>query len=255
MEQYVKDFVKAMGTTGSLFFDKQYLETGDITLPLKDGRRALYFINLGGFCDGESGTILSAAYARKIIKENLINDFDILYGPAYKGITIIDSTCNGLYKIFGINKQWAYRRKESKGHGEMGDFIGKKFFDGCRLLMADDVISSAATKFTEIDEVSAVAEKNKMDIGFTGLVIAADRQQKAVIDGKIDEGGRQIDISAAQYFTQKTDLPFHCISGVEEAIPHLYENKIEGPDGELVVTDKAMQEFEKYQKEFGVKPV
>ncbi len=92
-----------------------------------------------------------------------------------------------------------------------------------------------------------------MDIGFTGLVIAADRQQKAVIDGKINEGGRQIDISAAQYFTQETDLPFHCISGVEEAIPHLYEEKVEGPDGELVVTDKAMQEFEKYQKEFGIK--
>jgi len=255
MEPYVKDFVKAMGTNGSLFFDKHYLETGEVALKLKDGRRALYFINLGGFCDGESGTILSAAYANKIIKENLINDFDILYGPAYKGITIINSTCNGLYKIFGINKPWTYRRKESKGHGEMGNFIGKEFFDGCKLLMVDDVISSAATKFTEMGEVSAVAEKNNMDIGFTGLVIGADRQQKAVIDGKINEGGKQIDISAAQYFTQKTDLLFHCIAGVEEAIPYLYGEKIEGPDGKIVVTDKAMQEFEKYQKEFGIKSV
>lgn len=251
MQDYVKGFVKEMARTGSLFFDKQYLETGEVDLTIKDGRRALYFINLGNFCDGDSGVELGSAYANEIARRFLHRGFDILYGPAYKGITIISSTCNELSRNHRINKAWAYRRKEAKGHGgDVGDFVGMKFFDGCRLLLADDVISSAATKFTEMDEVSAVAEKNEMKIDFTGLMIAADRQQKAVIDGK--DGKQQLDISASQYFTERTGLPVYCIAGVEEAMPYLHEERVEGPDGSVVVTDKAMQEFEKYQREFGV---
>jgi hypothetical protein len=103
-----------------------------------------------------------------------------------------------------------------------------------------------------MEEVSAVEQKARMKISFIGLEIGFDRMQKAVIGGKIGEGGKELDISASQYFTQEKRLPVYSITNSEEVMPYLSENKIEGPDGKILVTDKVMQEFEKYQKEFGV---
>jgi orotate phosphoribosyltransferase len=251
MKQYAKDFIEECARTGSLFFDTPYLETGKRTLTLKDGRPAVYFFNLGGFCDGKSGIILGRAYASKIVEEGLPPGFDILYGPAYKGITIIDSACNELQREFDVNKRWMYRRKEAKGHGELGDFVGAKFSDGCRLLMADDVISSSATKLGEMKEVKAMEVKTGMNISFTGLVLGFDRMQKAVVDSGTSGERKQIDMTASKYFTEQTGLPVFTISTSEEAIPYLYENRVEGPDGNIVVGEKAMREFERYQKEFG----
>jgi orotate phosphoribosyltransferase len=251
MEQYVKDFVGQLVSTGSLFFDKKYLETGEVSIKLKDGRRALYFINMGKMCDGRSGIVLGAAYAHKIKDDGIQEHFDILYAPPYKGITIIIPVSMELARM-GINKAWAFRRKEAKGHGEKGDYVGAEFYDGCKLLLGDDVISSAETKFNEMDEISLYEKKNGIKIGFSGLLIGVDRQQKAVIGGRIGEKGVQIDKDALEYFSCEKGIPARSIVQIEEAMHYIYENRLEGPDGKQVVTDMYMREFEKYQKEFGL---
>lgn len=246
MEGHKQKLALACVENGALIIDRHYLETGEPKLTLKDGRRALYFLNLGKFCDGKTGTVLGGAFAYRLAERE--GDFDVVYGPAYKGITIATYIVGELWNQHNVNKGWAYMRKEAKDHGEKGAFIGTDLA-GRRAWMVDDVITSAKTKLDELANIRGLAALKKTEIPVIEVTVAVDREQKALIE----EGGekKQLDVSAADFFTDKTGIPVGKIVGATEMFTYLYDEKVEDTSGIVVVDGRFMKALEEYQKESG----
>ena len=168
MEQYQKDFVDFMLEIGALKF-------GEFTL--KSGRVSPYFFNAGAFNTGEHLSRLGKFYAQAIQVSKL--DFDVLFGPAYKGIPLATAAAMALNDSFGINVPYSFNRKEAKTHGEGGDIVGHAL-EG-NVLIIDDVITAG----TAIRETMDIIDVN----GATaiGVIVAVDRQEK----GKGDKSAIQ----------------------------------------------------------------
>ncbi len=143
------------------------LRFGDFTL--KSGRQSPYFFNAGAFCDGASLEQLAGCYADAIVASGLC--FDLVFGPAYKGIPLAALVAGALQRDHGINAGFAYNRKEAKAHGEGGSLVGAAL-EG-RVLIIDDVIS-AGTAVTESIELIRAAGASPV-----GLAIALDRQERS----------------------------------------------------------------------------
>jgi len=249
MQQYQKNFALALARTPkALLIDRPYIDTGEVTLGLKDERRALYFVNMGAISTGMAGTEMGKAYAHELFPKS--SDFDIVFGPAYKGITIGNEAVGALWRTQHVNRKWAYRRKEAKGHGEKGAVIGGPILDGERIWLVDDVITSARTKIDEMEWIRGYGDENDIGIEFTGLTVGVDRQQKAVITD--DKGKRQLDVTAAQYFTDETELPVDVVLPVTELMHFLHDEKVEDSEGIVIADDDFMRAFEAYQEGFGV---
>jgi orotate phosphoribosyltransferase len=148
----------------ALLIEQQVLQFGDFTL--KSGRRSPYFFNLGAINSGSAIASLAAAYARCIRQLNL--SFDVLFGPAYKGIPIAVATAQALAAM-GRDVGWAFNRKEAKDHGEGGSFVGAPLRG--RVLLVDDVLT-AGTAVREAAGLIAAAGAE-----LAGIVIALDRQE------------------------------------------------------------------------------
>jgi len=159
MEAYQKDFVEFCLTYEVLRF-------GDFTL--KSGRLSPYFFNAGLFNTGKSLETLGAYYARALHDSKI--EFDVLFGPAYKGIPLVTTTAVALSKLYNITAPFAYDRKEIKTHGEGGLLVGAPL-QGQRVVIVDDVISAGTAIRRSIDiltEAGAI---------FAGVLIAMDRQE------------------------------------------------------------------------------
>src|SRR3989344_7960901 len=145
------------------------LRFGEFTL--KSGRISPYFFNAGNLDTGEALAEIGDAYAQMIIENKV--DFDVIYGPAYKGIPLGATTANALARR-GVNKRFVYDRKEAKEHGDVKDklFVGN-FKDGDRLLIIDDVIT-AGTTVRETIEKTKLSGKN---LSIVGVCILMDRQE------------------------------------------------------------------------------
>ena len=143
------------------------LQFGNFTL--KSGRISPYFFNMGNICSGASLNILGACYAEKLISLNL--KYDVIYGPAYKGIPLAVATAMSVAQSVNKNAEYAFHRKESKDHGEGGDLVGANLTGN--IVIVDDVI----TKGTDIRESLDLINKNK-DARVTGIVIALDRMER-----------------------------------------------------------------------------
>ena len=147
---------------------------------LKSGRRSPYFINLGALTDGESLAKLKWAFASYIalqIEKGEIPDFDYVFGPSYKGISLAALTCEGLRELFGMKKRFMYDRKEEKSYGDMTAdkvIVGAGYYKpGQRILVVDDTITTGATKIDTFEKLHLL-----QDHKVVGLVIAVDRQEK-----------------------------------------------------------------------------
>jgi orotate phosphoribosyltransferase len=170
----------------------------------KAGRLSPYFFNAGGFDDGAKLGRLASFYARRLIGSALA--FDMLFGPAYKGITLAAAVAIELARA-GRNVPFAYNRKEAKDHGEGGTLVGAKLAG--RVLIVDDVISAGTSVRESIAMIQAAGATP------CGVVIALDRQEKATADG--------VDVpwSAVQYVRDELKLEVAAIATLDDLLQYL----------------------------------
>ena len=192
----------------------------------KAGRISPYFFNAGLFDDGSRLGALGAFYARRLLASGI--EFDMLFGPAYKGITLVAALAIELARL-GRNVPFAFNRKEAKDHGEGGVLVGAPV--SRRVLIVDDVISAG----TSVRESVALLEA----AGATpcGVLLALDRQERAV------EHGVDTDHSAVQYVTRELGLPVTAIATLDDLLQYL------APDASLQAVAVAVQA---YRDRYGV---
>ena len=200
MRDYQHEFLDFALDTGVLRF-------GEFTL--KSGRISPYFFNAGLFNTGASLAKLGRYYAQTIVDSGI--EFDVLYGPAYKGIPLAAATAAALYDHHGLNKAYAFNRKEAKDHGEGGIIVGHPL-EG-RILIIDDVISAGTSIRESVDIIRAQAATT------AGVVIALDRQEKGTGEtSAVQEVRKHYGIPVAAianlsnlvtYLKQRDDAPEH----------------------------------------------
>lgn len=191
MQDYKKQFFR-------LAMDKGNLRFGQFTL--KSGRISPYFFNAGGFDDGESLARLASCYAAAITESRL--SFDMLFGPAYKGIPLAAAASIALYQEQQRNYPFAYNRKEAKDHGEGGMIVGAALQG--RVLVIDDVISAGTSVRESIGLIRAAGATP------SGVAIALDRQERG-------QGQR----SAAEEVQDEFGLPCIAIAGLDDLLAYL----------------------------------
>lgn len=163
MQQYQQQFIE-------FALSRNVLKFGEFTL--KSGRVSPYFFNAGLFNSGEDLARLGEFYAQAIQAQQL--KYDVIFGPAYKGIPIATAAATALYHQFAINKPVCFNRKEAKDHGEGGNLIGSPLQG--KVLLIDDVITAG----TAIRESMQLIEANHATLA--GVMIALDRQEKGKSD-------------------------------------------------------------------------
>ncbi len=174
------------------------LKLGRFTL--KSGRQSPYFFNAGLFNSGGQLATLAEGYAATIAENGV--DYDILFGPAYKGIPLAATTAVSLAKDFGIDKPYAFNRKEAKDHGEGGNIVGHPLQG--KVLIIDDVITAG----TAIREAIDIIKSNGAEP--CGVVVALDRMEK----GKGE-------LSAIQEVERDYGLPVYSIINLNDIIEYL----------------------------------
>ncbi len=194
-DELAQDFVRFALDAGVLRFGE---------FKTKAGRLSPYFFNAGLFDDGAKLGRAAAFYARRLLASGL--EFDMLFGPAYKGIPLAAAVAIELARL-GRNVPYAYNRKEAKDHGEGGSLVGAKVAG--RVLIVDDVISAG----TSVRE--SIAMIRSADATPCGVVIALDRQERSV------EDGRDITTSAVQYITQHLGLKVTSIATLHDLLQYL----------------------------------
>ncbi|MEL0036845.1 MAG: orotate phosphoribosyltransferase [Gammaproteobacteria bacterium] len=199
---------------------KQVLKFGEFTL--KSGRVSPYFFNAGNFKTGADLAKLGRAYADAIVDANI--EFDVLFGPAYKGIPLASATAVALYEHHQIDIPWCFNRKEAKDHGEGGQIVGAPLAG--KVLIIDDVIT-AGTAIRESMDLIAAAEAEA-----AGVVIALDRQEKG-------KGER----SAIQEVEQDYRIPVKAIIQLENITEYLVQ---QGQD------DSTVGKINDYRSQYGI---
>jgi orotate phosphoribosyltransferase len=170
----------------------------------KAGRLSPYFFNAGLFNDGAKLNQLAQFYARRLLLECL--PFDMLFGPAYKGIPLVSALAIELARL-GRNVPYAYNRKESKNHGEGGVLVGAPL-EG-QVLIVDDVISAGASVRESIKLIDSARAQP------CGVIVAIDRQEKAV------QQGETVEWSAVQFVQSKLKLSVCAIAGLNDLMQYL----------------------------------
>jgi len=212
MQDYQREFLDFALEVGVLRF-------GEFTL--KSGRISPYFFNAGLFNTGSALARLGAAYAQAIVDSGI--EFDVLYGPAYKGIPLAAVTAAALFERHGIDIPYAFNRKEAKAHGEGGNIVGHPL-EG-RILIIDDVITAG----TAIRESMQIIEANQARPA--GVVIALDRQERG-------KGER----SAIQEVEADYGIPVAAIARLKDLVAYL-EHK-----GDQAGVEK----IQAYREQYGV---
>lgn len=214
MESYQTEFIE-------LAQEYDVLKFGEFTL--KSGRVSPYFFNAGAFSSGRALATLGRCYARRIVDADI--RFDVLLGPAYKGIPLASATAVALAEHHGLDVPFAYNRKEAKTHGEGGVLVGAPL-EG-RVLVIDDVITAG----TAVREVIALIEQAGAELA--GVTIGLDRQERGAGDR-----------SAIQEVEQAYGVPVLSIIDVSHIIEYLQASG-GGPPG-------ALQGMMDYRQRYGV---
>ncbi|MBR3349479.1 MAG: orotate phosphoribosyltransferase [Solobacterium sp.] len=167
MEEYKKQFTDFMLSCNALKF-------GDFTL--KSGRRSPFFMNAGAYVEGGQLHEIACYYA-KAINDNFGLDFDVLFGPAYKGIPLAVATAMAIHELYGKEVRYCSNRKEVKDHGDTGILLGSKLKDGDRVIMIEDVTTSGKSMEETVPIVRAQA-----NVEIKGLIVSLNRNEKGKTD-------------------------------------------------------------------------
>ena len=196
MDDYQRQFVDFMIEVGVLTF-------GDFTT--KSGRKTPYFVNTGLYRSGAQMATLGRAYA-DTIESSFPGGFDVLFGPAYKGIPLVTAVSMAFAER-GREVEFCFNRKEAKDHGEGGVLVGRKLKDGDRVLIVEDV-TTAGTSIRETVPILKAAA----DVKLAGLVVSVDRQERH---------GDTATKSALEELSQEFDMPVASIVDLDGILEHL----------------------------------
>ncbi|RVU96951.1 orotate phosphoribosyltransferase [Coriobacteriales bacterium OH1046] len=219
MQDYKRAFIEFMVEAGVLRF-------GEFTL--KSGRTSPYFMNAGDYVTGDQLHRLGCAYARAV-HDRFGLDFDVVFGPAYKGIPLAVTTCIGLSELYGKEARYCADRKEAKDHGaDTGRFLGTRLHDGDRVVIVEDVTTSGKS----IDETYPKL-KEAAAVKVVGLMVSLDRQE-------IGAGGAK---TAQEELSDRYGFPVASIVTLDEVIEAL-----EG----TVITPELKAALDDYRARYGV---
>lgn len=226
MEQYKKEFIDFM-------LESKVLKFGDFTL--KSGRKSPFFMNAGGYVTGNQLKRLGEYYAKAIVNQ-YGKDFDVLFGPAYKGIPLAVATTIALDNLYGMEVRYCSDRKEEKDHGaDKGSFLGTKLQDGDRVVMIEDVTTSGKSMEETVPKV-----RNAADVEIVGLMVSLNRME-------VGKGGEKC---ALDEIKELYGFDANAIVTMEEVVEHLYNKEC---NGKVVITDEIKAAIDEYYDKYGVK--
>lgn len=224
MEQYKQEFIEFM-------VDSKVLKFGEFTL--KSGRKSPFFMNAGGYVTGSQLRKLGEYYA-KAIHDNYDLDFDVLFGPAYKGIPLAVATTMAISELYGVDIRYCSNRKEEKDHGDTGILLGSKLQDGDRVVIIEDVTTSGKS----IEETFPIL-KAQADVEIKGLMVSLNRMEK----GKGE-------ISALDEIKEKYGFDTNAIVSMADVVEHLYNKEYKG---EIIIDDELKAAIDAYYAQYGAK--
>ena len=222
MEQYKQEFIEFM-------VESDVLKFGDFTL--KSGRKSPFFMNAGAYVTGSQLKKLGEYYA-KAIHDNYGDDFDVLFGPAYKGIPLAVVTAIAYSELYGKDIRYCSNRKEVKDHGDKGILLGSPIQDGDKVVIIEDVTTAG----TSIQETLPII-KAQGDVNPIGLVVSVDRMERG-------QGTK----SALKEIEEKYGLETTAIVTMAEVVEHLYNKEYKG---RVVIDDKLKAAIDAYYEEYG----
>ena len=223
MLDFKKEFIEFMVRSGVLTF-------GDFTT--KSGRKTPFFINTGNYDSGSQMEKLGEYYAQAL-KAELGNDFDGLYGPAYKGIPLCITTSVALNRLYGKNVNFTFNRKEAKDHGEGGSLIGYKLQPNDRIVIVEDVITAGTAIRESIPVIKATAE-----VDITAIIVSVDRMEKGTGE-----------LSAIAQVQKDFGIRTFAIVNIEETVEYLHNREI---DNKIIVDDEMKAKIATYRDQYGV---
>ena len=226
MEQYKQEFIEFM-------VESDVLKFGEFTL--KSGRKSPFFMNAGAYVTGSQLMRLGEYYARAI-HETYGDDFDVLFGPAYKGIPISVVTAVAFHNLYGKEVRYCSDRKEEKDHGaDKGSFLGSKLKAGDRVVMIEDVTTSGKSMEETVPKVRGAA-----DVTIVGLMVSLNRMEKGL-------GGEK---SALEEIREKYGFETNAIVTMADVVEHLYNKECQG---QVVIDDKIKTALDAYYEQYGAK--
>ena len=225
MEQYKQEFIEFM-------VDSNVLKFGDFTL--KSGRKSPFFMNAGAYVTGTQLRRLGEYYA-KAIHDNYGLDFDVLFGPAYKGIPLTVATTMAISELYGKDIRYCSNRKEVKDHGDTGILLGSKLKDGDRVVIIEDVTTSGKS----IEETFPIL-KAQADVEIVGLMVSLNRMERGLSSEK----------SALEEIKEKYGFDANAIVSMAEATEYLYNKPYKG---QVYIDDTLKAAIDAYYAQYGAK--
>lgn len=225
MEAYKKEFIEFM-------VESDVLKFGEFTL--KSGRKSPFFMNAGAYVTGDQLHRLGLYYARAI-KENFGLDFDIVFGPAYKGIPLSVVTAMAIHELYGKEVRYCSNRKEVKDHGDTGILLGSPLHDGDRVLMVEDVTTSGKS----IEETYPIIT-GQADVEVVGLMVSLNRQE-------VGKGGEKC---ALDEVSERYGFPTAAIVTMDEVTEYLYNKEVQG---QIRIDDTLKAALDDYYAQYGAK--
>lgn len=224
MEQYKQEFIEFM-------VDSNVLKFGEFTL--KSGRKSPFFMNAGGYVTGTQLRRLGEYYA-KAVHDNYGLDFDVLFGPAYKGIPLTVATTMAISELYGKDIRYCSNRKEVKDHGDTGILLGSKLQDGDRVVMIEDVTTSGKS----IEETLPII-KAQGNVTVKGLMVSLNRMEKG-----------QSEKSALTEIKEKYGFDANAIVNMQEVVEYLYNRPYKG---KIYIDDTIKAAIDEYYQQYGAK--
>ncbi len=223
MESYKQEFIEFM-------VESDVLKFGEFTL--KSGRKSPFFMNAGAYVTGAQLRRLGEYYA-KAIHDNYGLDFDILFGPAYKGIPLSVATAMAISDLYGKDVRYCANRKEVKDHGDTGILLGSKIKDGDRVVIIEDVTTSGKS----IEETFPII-KAQGDVEIKGLMVSLNRME-------VGGGGEK---SALDEITDLYGFRTGAIVTMDEVVEYLYNRECRG---RIIIDDTLKAAIDAYYKQYG----